>query len=135
MANTRHIAVVILYRHPLLGQGIARLLTAHPGLDVTLVGNGDRSAAEDALGTGPDVVVLERGAPMTALDVIRVAPDALLIDIGMDSGPTWTYRREPIGPEPDVILRTIRRLQCPAPPVEGDEPADVVPAGAPGGHR
>ena len=134
MASTRHIAVVVLYRHPLLGQGIARLLTAQPGLDVTLIGSGDRSAAEDALATRPDVVVLERGAPLTAIDILDVAPGALLIDIGMDSGPTWTYRRERIEPEPDVILRTIRRLQCAAAPVEGEEPADVVPAGAPGGH-
>ena len=105
--------VVILYSHPLLGEGLARLLGGDRDLTVELIRVDDASGAEAALGTcpgaaNPDVVIVERSVALKALDLLRVAPSALLIDVGLDAGPSWAYRREELSPQPDEILRTIR---------------------------
>ena len=100
--------VAILYSHPLLGEGLAHLLQADHSLVVQLVHVDDLQTAEAALALKPDVVVLERGLPVEALDLLRMAPNALLIDVGIDAGPSWAYRREELSPQPDEILRTIR---------------------------
>jgi DNA-binding NarL/FixJ family response regulator len=100
--------VVILYSHPLLGEGLAHLLGGDADLDIQLVRVDDLAAAEAALATAPDVVILERSLPLQAIDLLRVAPQALLIDVGLDAGPSWAYRREELSPQPDEILQTIR---------------------------
>jgi hypothetical protein len=102
--------VVILYAHPLLGEGIARLLADDPGLTVELAEvDGDVSAALRALSGSPDVVILERSAPVEALDLFRAAPSALFIDVGLDTGPSWTLRRDELSPQPEEILRAIHQ--------------------------
>ncbi|HET9680786.1 MAG TPA: hypothetical protein VFP19_02020 [Candidatus Limnocylindrales bacterium] len=106
--------VVILYSHPLLGEGLAHLLGGDRDLTVDLVRVQDEEEAEAAL-TGcladlcPDVVIVERSMGVKPIDLLRVAPAALLIDVGLDAGPSFTYRREELSPQPDEILRTIRR--------------------------
>ena len=100
--------VAILYSHPLLGEGLARLLQADHGLVVQLVHVDDLETAEAALALRPDVVVLERGLPVQVLDLLRMAPNALLIDVGLDAGPSWAYHRDELSPQPDDLLRTIR---------------------------
>jgi hypothetical protein len=102
-----HQRVVILYSHPLLGEGIGRLLTADPDLEVELVRVDDLGGAERALSCSPDVVILERSAPIQAIDLLRFAPAALFIDVGLDAGPSWTYRREELSPQPEELLRAI----------------------------
>jgi hypothetical protein len=105
--------VVILYSHPLLGEGLARLLGGDRDLHVELVRVDDEPDAEAALAGRteadfPDVVVVERGLALEAIDLLRLAPSALLIDVGLDAGPSWAIRREELAPQPDEILRTIR---------------------------
>lgn len=105
--------VVILYSHPLLGEGLARLLGGDRDLTVEQVRVDDELDALAALagcpGAGcPDVVILERGVPIQPIDILRVAPTALLIDVGLDAGPSWTIRREELSPQPAEILRAIR---------------------------
>jgi DNA-binding NarL/FixJ family response regulator len=100
--------VAILYSHPLFGEGLGHLLQTDDCLIVQLVHVDDLETAEAALALKPDVVVLERGLPVEALDLLRMAPNALLIDVGLDAGPSWAYRREELSPQPDEILRTIR---------------------------
>jgi hypothetical protein len=104
---------VILYSHPLLGEGLARLLGGNDGLQVEQVRVDAETDVATALagcpGAGcPDVVILERGVPIQPIDVLRAAPTALLIDVGLDAGPSWTIRREELSPQPDEILRAIR---------------------------
>lgn len=106
--------VVILYGHPLLGEGLARLLGEDSRLEVTAVHVEDPESAAAALGEAPDVVVMERAASMQALDLLALAPSALVIDVGLDAGPSWAYHRDEISPQPEEILQTIRR--CTAPP-------------------
>ena len=99
--------VIILYDHPLLGEGLQRLLRDRRDLDVQLVHVDSVEAARAAVLSQPDVVILERCAPVQALDLLRLAPDAVFIDVGLDAGPSWTYRREEISPWPDAILQAI----------------------------
>lgn len=106
--------VVILYDHPLLGEGLERLLRDTPGIDVSLVHVDGIEAAGIALSNRPDVVILERCAPVQAIDLLRLAPDALFIDVGLDAGPSWTYRRDELSAQPEDILRTIAERVAPA---------------------
>ncbi|HJW21081.1 MAG TPA: hypothetical protein VJ506_01500 [Candidatus Limnocylindrales bacterium] len=101
--------VVILYSHPLLGEGLAHLLGGHRDLTVELVRVDDQPDLDVALGGNPDVVIVERSVALMAVDLLRVAPSALLIDVGLDAGPSFSYRREELSPQPEEILRTIRR--------------------------
>lgn len=120
--------VVILYSHPLLGEGIARLLGDGHDLEVHLVEVNDLEAAESALSGGPDVVILERSSPLQALELLRIAPAALLIDVGLDAGPSWAYHRDELSPRPDEILRAIRERR--RPPESNGAPAEE-PCGSP----
>lgn len=111
METARPISVVILYTHPLLGEGIAKLLGGEPGLQITHIPTGEVEAAEAALAGVPDVVIFERNEPLQAIDLLRYAPDALLIDVGVDAGPTFTYHREEIPTKPEGIVKAIRDLR------------------------
>ena len=99
--------VVILYTHPLLGEGLQRLLGSAPGLDVQLVQVDGAEVVEQALRLAPDVVIVERTPILQAIDLLRLAPSALVVDVGLDAGPSWTYHRDQISPQPEELLRTI----------------------------
>jgi len=78
--------------------------------------------ARAALASSPDVVILERCAPVQAIDLLRIAPSALFIDVGLDAGPSWTYRRDALSSQPDEILRTIFERLHSDPEPEGAQP-------------
>lgn len=122
MQEDQRVSVVVLYTHPLFGEGIARLLAAEPGMDVTPVNASDVDRAERSLALAPDVVIFERGEPDTATDILRFAPSALVIDVSLSPGPTFTYERHEIQAQPEVILDTIRRIRFSVAPVEGSAP-------------
>lgn len=120
--------VVILYDHLLLGEGLERLLRDGSGLEVELVHVDRLETACAAVASNPDVVILERCAPVKAIDLLPLAPSALFIDVGLDAGPSWAYRRDELSPEPEDILRTIfDRLHAPVHPAEtcGHHPVAV----------
>ena len=99
--------VVILYEHPLLGEGLERLLRPEADLEVALVHIDSVDVARCALDPTPDVVILERCAAVQALDLLRLAPGALFIDVGLDAGPSWAYHRDELSPRPEDVLRAI----------------------------
>ena len=106
--------VIILYDHPLLGEGLERLLRDRPGLQVQLVHVDSLDIARSAVDSQPDVVILERCAPVAAVDLLPLAPDALFIDVGLDAGPSWSYRREELSPRPEDIVQAITGRTRPA---------------------
>ena len=106
--------VVILYDHPLLGEGLERLLRDRADIDVRLVRVDGVESAKAALESAPDVVIVERCAPVAAIDLLALAPGTLFIDVGLDAGPSWTYRREEISPRPEDILQAITGQPRPA---------------------
>jgi hypothetical protein len=111
MPDGRRISVVVIYTHPLFGEGLARMLAEEPGLDVVPVRSVDLQAAERSLAEAPDVVILERSDPDRAVDVLHFAPDALVIDVSIDPGPTFTYHREEIPARPDGLIAAIRAVR------------------------
>ena len=111
MEDVQRVAVVILATHPLLGEGLARMLGCAQELSVTHVSADDVSAVEEALASGPDVVIVERNGPFAAYDLLRFAPDALLIDVGMDNSLAFSMHREEIPAQPDGILAAIRSMR------------------------
>jgi len=123
MQEDRRVSVVVLYTHPLFGEGIARLLAAEPGMDVTPVDASNVERAERSLALAPDVVIFERGEPDTATDLLRFAPSALIIDVSLSPGPTFTFERHELQAQPEEILQAIRRVRVSVAPVEGTAPA------------
>lgn len=105
------VSVVILYTHPLLGEGLAHLLAVEPELDVVAISTGDLARAEGALARSPDVVIVEHSQPSQAIELLKLAPDALLIELGLGADPTFTYRREEISGQPEAIVRAIEGLR------------------------
>jgi len=111
VVESRRVSVVVLYAHPLLGEGIDRILSSEQGFDVTCIAKAAVDHAERALATQPDVVIVERSDPLAAVDILKFAPDALFIDVGIDSGPSWTYRREEIPTRMEGIVAAIQGVR------------------------
>jgi DNA-binding NarL/FixJ family response regulator len=111
MQDDRPISVLVLYTHPLLGEGLTDLLANECGLEVTAVQMGDGpEAAATALAAAPQVVIFERGEPDRAAEILESVPDALVIDVAIGQGPTFAYRREEISALPEAIVAAIRQV-------------------------
>jgi DNA-binding NarL/FixJ family response regulator len=100
--------VVVLYSHPLLGEGLGRMLADEPGLTVTTVNLGTLEALDAALASDPDVVVFEEGGPIGVLDVLRRSGATVVIDVDITSSTAWTLQRHALRSAPDEILGAVR---------------------------
>jgi len=65
------VKVLVLYDHPLLGEGLGALMASVPELDVERVAMSDPDAMELAIASGADVVILEEGGPVGLVDLLR----------------------------------------------------------------
>jgi DNA-binding NarL/FixJ family response regulator len=74
-------AVVILYNHALLGEGIATYLRAQLGVEATVASAHDSDAVTSALALGPAVVIFESSDPFQQFNLTTLAPHAVLIDV------------------------------------------------------
>lgn len=110
MEAVDRISVAILYRHQLFGEGIAHFLAGEPDVRVESISIDAGVSPADALtaGSPPDVVIFERGVPDAAGDLLGAFPDALVIDVALDAGPTYAWRREVIGSGAEAIVAVIR---------------------------
>ncbi|HSO30066.1 MAG TPA: hypothetical protein VLS28_09185 [Candidatus Sulfomarinibacteraceae bacterium] len=131
--------VVVLYSHPLLGEGLGRMLAAEPDLVVTTVNLGTIEALDEALASRPDVVVFEEGGPIGVLDVLRRSGATVVIDVDITSSTAWTLRRQAVRSAPEEVLGAIRdalagrAAEDPTPPVA--QFARPVTAVGPGRRR
>lgn len=90
--------MVVLYEHPLLGEGIARLLVSSTGAVVMAVRGDDCPAVASALAGRPRVVIVERGRLLDCLDVGLAAPGAVLIEV-------WLTAPDAVGgAQPALVL-------------------------------
>lgn len=112
--------VVVLYSHPLLGEGLGRMLAAEPGLIVTTVSQGTIEALDEALACNPDVVVFEEGGPIGVLDVLRRSGASVVIDVDITSSTAWTLRRQALRSAPAEVLGAIHDALAGRAVVSGD---------------
>ncbi len=134
--------VVVLYSHPLLGEGLGRMLAAEPGLVVTTVSQGTVEALDEALASNPDVVVFEEGGPIGVLDVLRRSGATVVIDVDITSSTAWTLQRHALRSAPAEVLGAIRdaiagraEIDGHEDPVSSAELGRVVKAVGPGRRR
>jgi hypothetical protein len=73
--------VVILYKHALLGEGIAKYIGAQLGVQASVVSAHDLHAVTSALSLAPAVVIFELCEPLQLTDLTALAPQATLIDL------------------------------------------------------
>lgn len=100
--------VVVLYSHPLLGEGLGRMLAAEPGLTVTTMSLGTLDGLDEALAGEPDVVVFEEGGPIGILDVLRRSGATVIVDVDITSSTAWTLQRHELRSAPDEVLGAVR---------------------------
>lgn len=81
MPHQAQVPVVILYEHPLLGEGIAKYLRAETGVATTLVRADDLDAVRAVLARNPAVLIFERTGPLRDVDLAALAPHAVLFDV------------------------------------------------------
>lgn len=106
MGDTR-IRVLVLYRTPLMGEGLARLLGDEPRLDVVIAQVNAKDALECALSCRPSVVVFEEGGPVEALDVLRRASCHYLIDVSLSTSEAWVIRGDAVTTDPERMTAAI----------------------------
>jgi DNA-binding NarL/FixJ family response regulator len=122
MAIDTRLSILVLASHPLLGEGVSRMLAAEPGVEVQHVDCAERDRVAAALAAHPRVVVVERCATLDAKRVLDIVPDALVFDIDIGPGPTWVYRRQEIPGDPRAILELVRLLRRGHPVIAFDAP-------------
>jgi chemotaxis response regulator CheB len=102
------VRVLVLYSHPLMGEGLGRMLAAEPGIIVEAVDVAEQTAVDAALASEPAVIVLEEGGRVDAADVIRRAGSALVLDVDITTTSAWTLKRESLNSRPDEFMAAIR---------------------------
>jgi DNA-binding NarL/FixJ family response regulator len=102
------VRVLLLYSHPLMGEGLGRMLETEPGLDVEAVDVAVPGAVDAALAREPDVIIVEEGGPLDAADVVRRSTCSVVLDVDITTTNAWTLRREALSTRPDDFLASLR---------------------------
>jgi hypothetical protein len=108
MSETKQ-SVVILYEHALLGEGIAKYLRAHSGVEARVAEGRDLAAVMSALAFGPTVVIYELSEPLRRVDLTALAPQAVLIDVS-----TAVTRGHSVTPDAAGLEKILRAVSGPA---------------------
>ncbi len=109
------IRVLVLYSHPLLGEGLGRLISTEPGVEVTTIDLADVALVEEAIQSGPALIVVEEGGRLDGMDVLRRATCPVVVDVDITTADAWTLRREHLASRPDTVLDAIRAALHPSP--------------------
>lgn len=128
------VRVLVLYSHPLMGEGLGRMLAAEPGIEVDAVDVGLAESVAAAIAREPDVIVVEEGGAVDAADIVRRSNCPVVLDVDITTTRAWTLRREQLSTRPDDFLATIRAIVGRAGRPVGDADLDpgLQPAGIPG---
>ena len=111
------VKVLVLYDHPLLGEGLGALMASVPELEVERVAMSEPDAMERAIASGADVVILEEGGPVGLVDLLRDSRCRAIVDVSISTSQAWTIRREAISPDPDSLIDRIISACLGRPPV------------------
>ena len=104
------VRVLLLYSHPLMGEGLQKMLAAEPGIVVDAVDIGCRDAMDAAIALDPDVIVVEEGGPVDAAEVVRRSNCPVVLDVDITTTRAWTLRRETLSTRPDDFMAAIRGI-------------------------
>ncbi len=128
------VRVLLLYSHPLMGEGLLKMLAAEPGVVVDAVDIGITAAVDAAIALDPDVIVVEEGGAVDAADVVRRSDCPVVLDVDITTTRAWTLRRETLSSRPDDFLAAIRAVVGAAgkPARAGDTDPSLQPAPIPG---
>jgi DNA-binding NarL/FixJ family response regulator len=125
------VRVLLLYSHPLMGEGLLKMLAAEPGVVVDAVDIGITEAVDAAIALDPDVIVVEEGGAVDAADVVRRSNCPVVLDVDITTTRAWALRRETLSTRPDDFMAAIHaivgRPANPAPAPEPDRPLQPAP--------
>ena len=124
------VKVLVLYDHPLLGEGLGALMASVPEIEVERIAMGDPDAMERAMASDADVVILEEGGPVGLVDLLRDSRCRAIMDVSISTSQAWTIRREAIAPDPDSLIDRIISA-CLGNRRSAGAPASSSPAAAP----
>lgn len=108
--SVQPVRILVLYSHPLMGEGLGRMLAAEPGVSVIAVDSASPEAVNAALATEPSVIVVEEGGAVDAADIMRRSSCPLVLDVDITTTRAWTLRREILSSRPDEFLAAIRQV-------------------------
>ena len=97
--------VLVLYDHALLGEGLASLLSAEPGVRAVAINGRDSAARAAALGSHPDLVIVEETEQPQPYEPSGSAPVVFVRVDASGQGPLGT----PLG-DPEAIVALARDL-------------------------
>jgi DNA-binding NarL/FixJ family response regulator len=97
--------VLVLYDHALLGEGLASLLSAEPGVGAIAVNCHDRAARAAALGSHPDLVIVEETEQAQPFEPSGSAP---VVFVRVDASGECQLG-QPLG-DPEAIVALARGL-------------------------
>jgi len=100
--------ILVLFSHPLLGEGLSRMLATEPGVAVDTVDVACPSAVAAAIAAEPAVIVLEEGGPLDAAELMRRSRCPVVLDVDITTANAWRLRRESIASRPEDVLAAIR---------------------------
>jgi len=119
--------VLVLYSHPLMGEGLERMLGDEPGVIVEAVDVSEEAAVAIALAMEPGVIVLEEGGSVDAADIVRRSGCALVLDVDITTASAFSLRRESLSTKPDDFMATIRQAVNGAGRADKDRPLQPSP--------
>ena len=102
------VRVLVLYSHPLMGEGLGRMLAAEPGLAVDAVDIAMMGAVDAALAAEPDVIIVEEGGALDAADIVRRSTCSVVLDVDITTTNAWSLRREVLSTRPDDFPASLR---------------------------
>jgi hypothetical protein len=106
--------IIVLYSHPVLGEGLGRIIATEPDVEVTAVDLAAADEVEAAIASDPALIVVEEGGRLDAIDILRRARCPVIVDVDITSPDAWTLRRDHIAAGPEAVLEAIRAALHPA---------------------
>jgi DNA-binding NarL/FixJ family response regulator len=101
------VRVLVLYSHPLMGEGLLRMLNEVDGLEVVAVSVDQPDGLEDALAADPAVILIEEGGGLNARDLLARTDCPVVIEVDIGSAEAFSYRRDAIRSRPEEVVAAI----------------------------
>ena len=113
MTQSLKAQVVVLYTHPLLGEGLASLLSTEAGVGAVAVDGRDSIARAAALGAHPDLVIIEETEATRSFETSGSMP-VVFVRVDADGGGRLGQPFD----DPEAIVALARSLICSTAPLK-----------------